>query len=126
QRRYFPIFATRTKRRAEQLSVPHGVIDDGFLLAVINALKLLYKWQGHPDPRNEMNDFWAKRQLRKNGTPYAVHPLTAAYLLRSIAGVMNPRVLIAEILHDVLEDGPMNAWLLIQALLETLRNDTLP
>lgn len=44
-------------------------------------------------------------QRRKNdGTPYVLHPLGVAHLIASVGGVRDRDVLVAAILHDVVED----------------------
>jgi|RhiMethySRZTD1v2_1073278.scaffolds.fasta_scaffold1455764_2 guanosine-3',5'-bis(diphosphate) 3'-pyrophosphohydrolase len=43
-------------------------------------------------------------QVRRDGTPYIAHPLRVAESLRTIAGVADVDVLIAGLLHDVIED----------------------
>lgn len=43
-------------------------------------------------------------QMRDDGTPYILHPLRATISLITEAGVTNPAVLSATLLHDVIED----------------------
>jgi (p)ppGpp synthase/HD superfamily hydrolase len=44
--------------------------------------------------------------LRDDGTPYLCHPLRSALILVDEAGVRDPKLVCAAVLHDVLEDGP--------------------
>src|SRR5262249_11642452 len=43
-------------------------------------------------------------QTRRDGSPYIAHPIRVAESLRTIAGVTDPDVLIAALLHDLIED----------------------
>jgi guanosine-3',5'-bis(diphosphate) 3'-pyrophosphohydrolase len=43
-------------------------------------------------------------QTRKDGRPYIVHPLRVAELLRSTGGITDTDVILAGILHDLIED----------------------
>lgn len=43
-------------------------------------------------------------QRRKDGRPYAIHPLRVAESLRRIGGIDDDDVLIAGLLHDLIED----------------------
>ena len=46
-----------------------------------------------------------KSQFRKSGEPYVVHPVLVASIVASITG--NPSMVIAALLHDVVEDTPI-------------------
>ena len=46
-----------------------------------------------------------RKQLRANGDPYIYHPLTTAYFLAQYK--MGPTTIIAGLLHDVVEDTPV-------------------
>lgn len=46
-------------------------------------------------------------QMRDDGTPYILHPLRATISLIIEAGVTNPDILSAALLHDVIEDTPV-------------------
>ena len=43
-------------------------------------------------------------QTRRDGSPYIAHPIRVAESLRTIGGVTDPDVLIAALLHDLIED----------------------
>ncbi len=43
-------------------------------------------------------------QTRRDGTPYIAHPLRVAESLRTIAAISDPDVIIAALLHDLIED----------------------
>ena len=46
-------------------------------------------------------------QLRDHGTAYIEHPLSVARILAEEIGITEPDVLIAALLHDVVEDSPL-------------------
>lgn len=43
-------------------------------------------------------------QKRRDGSPYIAHPIRVAESLRSIAGVTDPEVIMAALMHDLIED----------------------
>lgn len=43
-------------------------------------------------------------QLRKDGRPYAIHPLRVAETLRRVGGIADHDTLLAALLHDLIED----------------------
>lgn len=43
-------------------------------------------------------------QRRRDGTPYIAHPVRVAECLRRVGGVDDPDMIIAALLHDVIED----------------------
>lgn len=45
-------------------------------------------------------------QVRDDSTPYLLHPLRAALILAEEMDVLDPQLLAAALLHDVLEDAP--------------------
>ena len=54
-------------------------------------------------------------QMRDEGTPYIAHPLRVALILVEEAGVMEPELAVAALLHDALEDGPSQSAAGIEA-----------
>jgi len=64
----------------------------------------------HPFSANAISTHLARRAhagaLRDDGTPYLCHPLRSALILVDEAGVRDPKLVCAAVLHDVLEDGP--------------------
>jgi guanosine-3',5'-bis(diphosphate) 3'-pyrophosphohydrolase len=48
-----------------------------------------------------------RNELRKDGrTPYAAHPFRVCLVVRHVFGIDDPRVLMAALLHDTIEDTP--------------------
>jgi guanosine-3',5'-bis(diphosphate) 3'-pyrophosphohydrolase len=43
-------------------------------------------------------------QKRRDGSPYVAHPIRVAESLRSIGGVADPEVVMAALMHDLIED----------------------
>jgi guanosine-3',5'-bis(diphosphate) 3'-pyrophosphohydrolase len=56
------------------------------------AEAVLYAFRKHGDQR------------RRDGSPYVAHPLRVAESLRTIGGITDPDVIIAGLLHDLIED----------------------
>ncbi|WP_029333330.1 RelA/SpoT family protein [Mycoplasma capricolum] len=59
-------------------------------------------------------------QTRKNGDPYIYHPLSAAYYLAQWR--MEPNTIIAGLLHDILEDTPIQKEELVELFNEEVAN----
>ncbi|UWD35362.1 RelA/SpoT family protein [Mycoplasma cottewii] len=59
-------------------------------------------------------------QKRKNGDPYIYHPLSAAYYLAQWK--MGPSTIIAGLLHDVLEDTPVEKEIIIEKFGQEVAN----
>ncbi|UZK63879.1 RelA/SpoT family protein [Mycoplasma mycoides subsp. capri] len=59
-------------------------------------------------------------QTRKNGDPYIYHPLSAAYYLAQWR--MGPNTIIAGLLHDILEDTPIQKEELVELFNEEVAN----
>lgn len=58
-------------------------------------------------------------QLRDEGTPYIEHPLRVALILIEEAGVTDPEMVEAALLHDTVEDGPARTAKEIESTLGT-------
>ncbi|WP_434337474.1 RelA/SpoT family protein [Mycoplasma capricolum] len=59
-------------------------------------------------------------QTRKNGDPYIYHPLSAAYYLAQWR--MGPNTIISGLLHDILEDTPIQKEELVELFNEEVAN----
>lgn len=59
--------------------------------------------------------YWAKKyhgkQKRKSGEPYYTHPLEVAYMISDYK--LKTDVIVASILHDIIEDTPVTAGMII-------------
>lgn len=52
---------------------------------------------------------WHKGQKRDEGVPYIIHPVRVANILMKERNYYDPDVIIAALLHDVVEDSPVKA-----------------
>jgi (p)ppGpp synthase/HD superfamily hydrolase len=61
--------------------------------------------------------YWARKyhgdQKRKSGEPYYSHPLEVAYMVSEYK--LNTDVIVASILHDIIEDTEVNAKMILNA-----------
>lgn len=90
---------------------------------LLNEVKKYIKDQKELDLIKEAYDFSYQahiEQKRKNGDPYIYHPLSAAYYLSQWK--MGPLTIIAGLLHDVLEDTPVEKETIVEKFGQEVAN----
>jgi len=88
-----------------------GPIDDGLVSDVYRALRLSYRYLGHPNPA--IRNVWAKRQIRRTGAPFAVNSMAATYALILESRQRHTRTILRQFLYAAVRKGPENVWRLM-------------
>ncbi|MFK7973891.1 MAG: HD domain-containing protein [Rickettsiaceae bacterium] len=100
------------------------MLDNGFMLPdcyysirLINKLVMLDKHNKLGLDQIKKSIYWAKKyhsdQKRKSGEPYYTHPLEVAYIVSDY--LLQTDVIIAAILHDIVEDTEVTAEMIRDA-----------
>jgi hypothetical protein len=97
-----------------------GLVDYRFLSRFRRTVRFMMRYHGDLNPDREANYNWAEFERRRSGEPYAVHCLVQAYENMNEMSILDPVEIMASVLHDVREDGPINVWIWVDKTLQQI------
>jgi hypothetical protein len=102
-----------------------GYLDETFMKNVRNFYGIVTDFFGHPDPNHPSNNDWAQPETRREGgAPYLIHLLSTTWNMMTIGGVKDLDLILVALGHDLFENGPNNAWMMVETLVKDLSDVT--